>query len=438
MITRGRLKLSSRFLRLSKEGFWIVLGQALAVLGPLVGMRLITELLTPASYGELALGMTVATLVNQTMLGPLGNGVTRFYGPAQELNDLAAYIRAVRRLLVRATLLIMLLLCCFVAALLIAYRIPWIPITVAAFFLAILSGYNAILSGIQNAARQRSIVALHQGMESWIKVLFALGLLLWFGVSSSVVMAGYAVGLIFVLGSQCLFLKKIACEKENIHTQERNWQEQIWRFSWPFATWGIFYWAQSASDKWALGLFASPHEIGLYSVLFQLGYSPMAMATGMAMQFLSPIVYRRAGDAADHQRNKNVSKVSWYLTAAALGLTSIVFVTVHLFHVQIFKIFVAREYASVSHLLQWMVLASGLFACGQTLSLNLLSQLKPRVMMKVTIYTSILGIAANFLGAFYFGIQGVILAGILFSALYFGWTAWLSRKVEMVGLPPSK
>ena len=94
---------SERFRRLSKEGFWIVLGQVMAVLGSLVGVRLLTELLDPAAYGELALGMTLATLVNQTVLGPLGNGVTRFYSPAVEQGDLGGYFNAVRRMVLLAT-----------------------------------------------------------------------------------------------------------------------------------------------------------------------------------------------------------------------------------------------------------------------------------------------------------------------------------------------
>src|SRR3989344_1784787 len=109
---------SERFRRLSKEGFWIVLGQAAAVVGSLFGVRLLTELLDPAAYGELALGMTVATLVNQTVLGPLSNGVTRFYAPAVEQGDLGGYLNAVRRLVISATGIIVLMVLLTVAGLL--------------------------------------------------------------------------------------------------------------------------------------------------------------------------------------------------------------------------------------------------------------------------------------------------------------------------------
>jgi len=50
----------SRLCRLSREGSWVVMGQAATVIGSLAGVRLLSELLDPAAYGELALGMTAA------------------------------------------------------------------------------------------------------------------------------------------------------------------------------------------------------------------------------------------------------------------------------------------------------------------------------------------------------------------------------------------
>src|SRR5688572_23523832 len=92
-----------RLLSLSREGVWLVLGQVAAVAGSLVGIRLLTELLAPASYGELTLGLTIATLLNQTILGPLVNGVSRFYAPASEAAELNSLLKAVRSWIVRCS-----------------------------------------------------------------------------------------------------------------------------------------------------------------------------------------------------------------------------------------------------------------------------------------------------------------------------------------------
>lgn len=417
--------ISERFRRLAKEGLWIVLGQAMAVLGALVGVRLLTELLDPAAYGELALGMTLATLVNQTVLGPLGNGVTRFYAPAVEQYDVGGYLNAVRRMVLSATGIIILVMLFSVAGLLIAGRLEWAAIAAVAFIFAILSGCNSILNGIQNAARQRSIVALHQGIESWARFLVAVGLMVWLGSTSTVAMGGYALSVILVLGSQYVFFRKLIPRRTATADKEIIWRHQIWAYSWPFATWGLFSWAQQVSDRWALGLFSTMQDVGLYAVLFQLGYYPISIATGMALQFFAPIFYQRAGDAGDTRRNANVDSLSWRLTALTLGVTGAAFLAVLLFHAQIFRILVADKYGTVSHLLPWVMLASGVFAAGQTIALNLMSQMKTGRLIVPKIITALFGVTFNIAGAYWYGTAGIVIAGLLFSILYCVWMAAL-------------
>lgn len=421
---------SERFQRLSKEGFWIVLGQVMAMLGSLAGVRILTGIMTPASFGELALGMTVATLVGQVVIGPLGNGIVRFYAPALEQNELTDYFRSVRKTVIWATCIIAFITMAAIVGLLLAGRQVLVAIVTSALLFALLSGYNAILSGIQNAARQRSIVALHQGMEPWMRFFAAAGLMLWLGSNSTVAMTGYCSGILLVLLSQFLFFRKIVPDWNNGIGNEQKWQTSILKYSWPFASWGLFTWVQLASDRWALELFTTTKEVGLYAVLYQLGYYPMSMATGMAVQLLTPIFYQRAGDASDSLRIANVSSLSWRLTGLALGVTGVFFLIGLLLHNQIFYILVAKEYASISYLFPWMLLAGGIFAAGQTISLNLMSQMKTQTMAKAKIVTAIIGILANYAGAYLFGIRGVVYAGVLFSLIYLFWIIIIMKKTE--------
>ena len=407
-----------RFRHLFREGLWIVIGQVMLVVGSLLGVRLLTGLLDPNAYGELALAMTIATLVNQTVLGPLAQGVMRFYAPAVEQGNLGGYLNAVRRMTILATGAIGILTIVGLSGLALAGKYDWIGITVASLMFAIVNSYSSIISGIQTAARQRSIVAIHQGIEPLARFLFAALFIVSFGATSTVTAIGYTVGIILLLISQSIFFRKVIPQDTKWQDSGKTLQQQIWDYSWPFSIWGSFYWLQSSADRWALGLFATTEQIGLYAVLFQLGYYPMSMATGMAVQLITPIFYQRAGDGSDVRRNAEVHKLSWLLTKLSLGVTAASFAIASLVHTQVFQIFVTEKYRSVSPLLPWIVLSGGLFAAGQTISLNLISQMKTQKIMKAKITTSVLSVIFTFAGAYWYSTTGIVIASILASFIY--------------------
>ena len=411
---------SERFSRLSKEGFWIILGQALTLLGSVVGVRVLTGMLNPAAYGELALAVTVATLVGQTIFGPLGNGVMRFYAPAVEHGDFPGYLSAVTQLVITATWIIFVLIPCAAAVLFFVDRRDLIVITSAALLFALVSGYNSVLTGIQSASRQRAIVALHQAMEAWVRFLFAAALLPWFGGRSSIAMAAYAFAALAVLTSQFLFFRK-RIELTDSRDAGQAWRQQIWRYSWPFSTWGIFTWAQLSADRWALQIFGRTSDVGLYTVLFQLGYYPISIAIGIAMQFLTPIFYERSGDAKDTRRQTAVSNFSRRLMLLTLAATAAAFLLASTVHALVFAVFVSKDYARMSYLLPWMILAGGIFAAGQTVALNLMTQMRTEAMAVAKISTAVLGVAFTFLGAYWYKTPGVVIAAVSFSVLYLLW-----------------
>jgi O-antigen/teichoic acid export membrane protein len=418
---------SSRFRRLAKEGAWVLGGQVASVIGALVLVRLLTEYLEPAQYGLLALGLTIAGGVNQIVMGGVTAGIGRYYSIAAEKNDLPCYLYASRRLIGYATAVVAVIALLLVTGLLSLGYSQWIGLAAAALVFSVLGGYNASLSGIQNAARQRAIVAFHCGLDAWLKILLAVGAMLWLGSSSTAVVLGYALSSLLVTCSQLFFLRRLIRLQNNNPQPCSNWTPQIWAYSWPFSVFGIFTWMQQISDRWTLQIFASEHEVGLYAVVFQLGYVPIGLATGMAMTFLGPILYQRSGSATDRNRNMSVHRIAWRITFAGLLITALVFFLTFLLHEWIFQALVSTKYHAVSSLLPWMVLAGGIFAAGQMLALKLMSEMKSAVMTTAKIVTAILGVGLNIYGASQFGVQGVVVALVAFSCIYFFWMAWLAQ-----------
>ncbi len=418
----------TRIKRLAKEGSWIVLGQIITVFGSLVLVRVLTEYLNTAQYGQLSLGLTVAGLVNQVVLGGISNGISRFYSIAVEKEDLGGYLHATRQLLVYATTVVVTISLILIAGLLWLGYAKWIGLAAAALVFAVLSGYNSALSSLQNAARQRAIVVFHAGLDAWLKIGLALVVVLWLGASSSSVVIGYAISSLLITVSQLIFLRK-TIPQQHVHSQQfHKWMPQMWAYSLPFSTFGLFTWGQQVSDRWALQAYASPVDVGQYAVLFQLGYTPIALVTGLLVSFLGPILFQRAGAATDQARNANVHGLTWRITSVSLIVTIVGFVITYFMHEWLFSLLVATEYRSISYLLPWVLLAGGFFAAGQMLSLKLMSEMKSSALTIVKISTALIAIFLNVIGAAIAGIIGVVAALVAFSVIFFVWMAVLSRK----------
>src|SRR5688572_7626448 len=189
------------FRRLSGEFVWIVLGQCLAVLGGIVVIRVLTGLLSPESYGELTLGITFATVQQQLIMAPISVACARYFAPARESGQLLAYLRAVKQLLIGETLLILSIVGIAGLGLWALDLKEWLLLVVSASFFGLCSGYGQSLDGIQNAARQRIVVAWHQSLMQWLRFSCGVMAVTLMGASGSVVLQGYTLASIIVLAS---------------------------------------------------------------------------------------------------------------------------------------------------------------------------------------------------------------------------------------------
>jgi O-antigen/teichoic acid export membrane protein len=426
----GQLR-SKRFQRLGRELFWISSGQTLTILGAIVGVRFLTGVLSPEIYGELSLGMTIAMLGSQVVFGPLAAAAVRFFAPSIEVGEFLYFSHALRRMMLKATGLVLLIACIACMCLLLKKQFNWLLLSIVALFFALFSCYGAILDGMQNAARQRVIVAWHSALASWGRFLMAAGLVVWLGANSAIAMLGYVLASIVVLSSQVWFFKNTYLANSNNEVgkeiSSNNWDSKMFIYAWPFASWGLFTWAQSASDRWALMFFTSNYEVGLYSVLYQLGYYPVTIFGGLMVQLIAPIMYQRAGDASSALRMQQVYTVNWRLTSLLLFITFVAVVAAAALYNPLFHLLVAPEYQSVAWLLPWLVLSGGLFATGQSASLSLMSGSESRSLLAPKLVTAISGVLLNFVGAAWYGIIGVAGANLVFSIGYMSWMFYLLR-----------
>lgn len=417
-----------RYRRLAKEGSWIVAGQIATVLGALVLVRVLTEHLDPAEYGQLALGLTVAGLVNQVVLGGISAGISRFYSIAAEKQDLHDYLRDSRRLLGYATLAVVAIGLVLMSGLLWLGYSNWMGLAAAALVFSVFSGFNSTLSGIQNAARQRAIVAFHGGLEAWLKILLAVGVMFWLGTSSTSVVIAYSCSSLLVTVSQLYFLRRTILPQQTEGTRDARFLRQMWAYSWPFSVWGVFSWAQQASSRWAIELFGTTHDVGLFQVLSQVGFVPIQIITSLTLQLIAPILFSRSGDATSSERNKNVKRFVKNLASFGLFFTFCAALIAWLFHREIFRLLVAEDYHNVSYLMPWVILAGGLLGIAQIFGTQIFSELRTKEVMSAGVITGLIGTVCNIILIYLFNIYGAVASLCVYAAINLYWLWRLAIK----------
>lgn len=408
-----------RLHRLSKEGFWIIFGQILSILGGLVLLRVLTNQLEPSEFGDFSLSLTIAGLVSLVFFGGINNGISRYYSLANEKNDLLGYINASTRLIkiVCYAVLIFLIIAAIFLIYLRKYNMLWM--TLSSIFFAVFSSIGSALSGFQNAARQRIIVAWHSFLDAWLKVGLAIIFLVFINSSGLSALLAYVVSSLIVVISQFLFVNR---NKRNYHLVQQkeiyNWQKKIWSFSWPFYATNLFGWAQQSSARWFLERYSTKVDVGFFSVISQLGYTPIQTLTALFITFLTPIFFSRVGDASSQQQNNNVKFLTNKLAISAIVAISISVLIASIFHFSIFSLLVNKKYLSVSSYLPLMLLSGGLFAVAQIYSIRLQSLFMMDKLVSSGIIISIAGVIFSFVGIKYAGILGAVVGSLLFSVTY--------------------
>ncbi len=413
----------SRLLRLGRESFWIASGQAAAAIGSIVGIRILTQILPPSAYGELALGMTLATLSLYIVFNPLSNACLRFYAPAHEALELKEYFWAIRKILSKSTIALICVSLLIYLGLYLTDYVRWIWLAIMSFIYTLLFGYSSVLDGLQNAARRRLVVAWHNGSAAWLRFAIAFYLVTLYGVSSYIAMAGFALASALILISQLYFFyknfsKSVPLKPILKQLNIRKWTRQMFSYAWPFASWGVFLWGLSVADRWALGIFYDTETVGLYTALFQLGYYPMVFLFLVVSQVATPILFGRSGSGRNPDKIDEARALNHYLTLGYLTITVGLFFLSFLFSNQLFSLVVANQYQEVANFLPWMILAGGLFFTGQNTSQLFMIEANTWSLAIPLTITSILGIILIFIGAYIWGLPGVVYARITVSTIH--------------------
>lgn len=422
--------------RFSFDAIVVTLGRVFSALGSLVTVFLLTKNLIPSDYGALNLVMTFSIAITQIMVGPLGAGSTRFYMASIENGDSEGYLKTVFRAIKWINFVTI-----FIGLLVAVYLFTdqesinernWLYPVVLITLFSLFTSYNTVINGLFLAAKRQFAASLFQSLEPWVKLLFAIGFIYLIGSSTSAALFGYTIAIAIILFFQFRLVPSLikADLEENDRVKEKkvDWLLHIKNYSMPFFLWGGFTSLHLISDRWSLQYFTDLENVGYYSVLYQIGYFPITLVIGILVQLATPYIYQKAGITFSGGRKKDIKEIGKQLILVSLLITVMLVVFFYFAHEVIFYYLISTEYSSVSYLLPYICLAAGLFATGQVATLILQSDINTKALLKPKILTSILGVILNIVGAYYFGVEGVVYALIIYGSIYLVWILIIAFK----------
>lgn len=429
-------RLINRIRPFFKEAVIVGFGQVMSLVITFAGIRLLTELMTPYHYGLLALFLSIFQFGQLTMFGPYSQGTLRFYSYAREKGQLQLLESITRKKFMRFAAITMLTFTgIFFLSKVVSFfsNLQIITIVILGAY-TVSSGLESTFLGILNAARRRVASILHSTAGKILHFGLAALLIYFFTNDSLLALLAYTISSVTIIFFLYRYYRRVIYpyEKESVPAtpeQRESFIGKLNNYYIPFSIWGIAYWLQIGSERWALEFFASTDEVGLYNVIYQVGFQPGYMGVGLLTAFLGPIFFEKAGSGEEKNKLAKVRMYNNYFVMGLSGVFLVAIVIAYYFHEYIFGFLVARDFRSISYMLPVCLAAGAFFGTSQLLVLNLLSAFQTRKLMIIQITTSIIGIILNFTLAKFYAAEGVVFA-LLFTYFTYFFLLLINREVN--------
>lgn len=413
-----------------QELVWVVLGQAFAVFGAIAGVKILTTLLPPEGYGELALGVALASGVAMLVFGPLNQIVYRYYSTCADRGELPAFYAVLRRLHMRAVAALLLIAALLGAILFFSVGAQWAMLVGLALLFALTMGLQGSGSSLQNALRDRKSAALTQALDPWMRLAVAVVFCVILARSGVSALAGFVLGSGLVLLLQWRWLRRqitsTADNANSSHGEPPDLQRQFLSYGLPFVGFGLFALLGQYLDRWILQTFASLETVGIYAAMVQIATAPVSALVGVATQLTVPIVFAKAGAA----RGQAAPYLVYVTALLVAGLAALFALVAHWWGRELIVFFANERYAGHAAHLWIIVLAVAAFNCAQILvahglSLNQSSAyLIPKAVQAMSLMVFGVWLTQGL------AIQGISLALLAAAVLYLLSVCWVNSRLS--------
>lgn len=390
----------------SKKQFFIVaLTQIISAACQLLIIKLIAGELSTSEYGTLSLFLTFTILANQVCFVGTTSASGRFYIKSLNENFIEKFY---------SSLLVVFLVNCLVAIFLgtllsFLFSIELI-ITIKMILIVLFEASYQIFNSISNAKDKRKLVLFHVSFYYLLRTLILILIIYFFNTQNFNFESAIDAFLISVLLTFTIqYLPKYRLIFSIIKIDFRKYYKNIFKYIFPFYIFGFITFLNQGVDKWFIKFFLDDSYVGIYTLFFQFGFSPIILIATSFTTYLAPIYYNL-------QENKDENKINDlkrnFFIFILIGTVIAVFLS-YLFRDFLITIIGNDSYYEYSYLLPFFVLAGSIFSATQLLNLEFFTKMDTKGYAIMNLINAFILISLFSTGLYFFDLIGAVIALVI-------------------------
>lgn len=403
------------------DGAWVAATQVLTAIGQLLGVRLLTEWISPEVFGQLNLWLGVVALVVACLATPTMQAILRFYPEHQKQGNAGLVLALARRQVLKITAwLSPVLLLMWALALYLGWA-SWLMtlIIVALIAIEIVRVQNtAVLSAMRSQRAYGAWLAL----ESWLRPLAGVLAVYCIGAKAEWVLAAYFVASFSIWLFMRQQMPKHTVADQNISFNDA--EVHFWRYMLPLLPLGVFGWLSGMADRYIINGIMTAADVGLYVAAYGLASRPVLMFGGILEITFRPVYQQAVIAGDDNTQRRHLRQWKRLLVVGCLsGLLIAIFA-----HTWIAWLLLGPAFRSSSYLIPWLVAAHIFLILAQWKGRMLLVHSKTISLAKVEISATVLALLLSILLTPQFGLLGAAIAVIIGYMFQYGMASHFVRQ----------
>jgi len=398
--------------RLFGDAFWALFGQLASALALLAGTRILTELVAPDTYGQVALLNGFVALGVSLFSYPFICAGMRILPECQNKQERADLHGVVAGLTARSTTLAILVLVAGGAAYGYLTRSDSWLFALAGVLLAVTVRRELGIQLLIGERRQRG-ASLWQTTDSILRPVLAISLVWYLGRQAEWVLLGYILASLVSNTVWSLIRRvKTGDNKRRRPVRSRNFSKDVWAYALPLIPMELIFWLNGLGDRYVIGYMMTAADVGLYAATYLIINEAFNRGAMVLLRTFQPAYFQHCSQ----DRLEEGFKLLWLWIGCVVAMGIIGVSLLLLTKEWVAALLLAKSYHSAVALMPAIAVGSALHALGTVVGQPLLADKRTRLFLAGRVCGALAAVVSIPLMVKYYGLMGAALA----NPVYYG------------------